>query len=95
MSSGLIVFAHGSRDPFWAETLEALRTRIEQALPACSVELAYLEFMQPSLDACVETLWRRGCRDLSVLPAFVAAGAHLRAELPQLIRQAGRGRDTG
>ena len=93
MNAALIVFGHGSRDPLWAETLQALRERLRSALPAAEVELAYLEFMHPTLAECVDRLWRRGFRDISVLPAFVAEGAHLRQELPELVEQTRSGHD--
>jgi sirohydrochlorin cobaltochelatase len=89
----LIVFGHGSRDPLWAETLVALATRIRDAMPEADVELAYLEFLKPTLAECVAGLWQRGCRDIAVLPAFVAEGSHLRQELPQLVEQARTGRE--
>lgn len=93
VKGGLIIFGHGSRDPLWAETLQALRERVHKALPGSEVELAYLEFLEPSLAECVAALWQRGCRDIAVLPAFVAEGAHLRQELPQLVEQASAGRE--
>jgi len=89
----LIVFGHGSRDPLWAETLEALRERLRSALPDTEVKLAYLEFLKPTLAECVDALWQRGCGDIAVMPAFVAEGAHLRRELPNLVNQARSGRE--
>lgn len=93
MKHALIVFGHGSRDPLWAETLEALRERLRSALPDTEVELAYLEFLKPTLAECADALWQRGCGDIAVMPAFVAEGAHLRLELPQLVEQARSGRE--
>lgn len=88
----LIVFGHGSRDPVWAETLVALSDRVRRAMPGLGVELAYLEFMTPTLGECVQGLWQRGCREIAVLPAFVAEGAHLRQQLPELVERAGSDR---
>ena len=93
MNHALIVFGHGSRDPLWAETLKALRERLRSALPRTEVELAYIEFLKPTLAECVDALWQRGCRDIAVLPAFIAEGAHLRRELPDLVEQARSGRE--
>jgi sirohydrochlorin cobaltochelatase len=87
-NAALIVFGHGSRDPLWAETLKALRERLSGALPDAEVELAYLEFLKPTLGECVDALWQRGCRDIAVFPAFVGEGAHLRRELPELVERA-------
>ena len=92
MNHALIVFGHGSRDPLWAGTLEALRERLRSALPGTEVELAYLEFLKPTLAECVDALWQRGCADIAVMPAFVAEGAHLRRELPELVERARSGR---
>jgi len=93
VNHALIVFGHGSRDPLWAETLKALRERLCSALPGTEVELAYIEFLKPTLAECVDALWRRGCRDIAVLPAFIAEGAHLRQELPELVERARSGRE--
>lgn len=93
MNHALIVFGHGSRDPLWAETLKVLREHLRSALPGTEVELAYIEFLKPTLAECVEALWQRGCRDIAVLPAFIAEGAHLRKELPELVEQARSGRE--
>jgi sirohydrochlorin cobaltochelatase len=93
VNHALIVFGHGSRDPLWAETLEALREHLRSALPGMEVELAYLEFLKPTLAECADALWQRGCRDIAVMPAFVAEGQHLRRELPRLVEQARSGRE--
>ena len=93
MKRGLIVLGHGSRDPLWADTLKALRERLHIALPGTEVELAYLEFLKPTLAQCADALWQCGCRDIAVLPVFVAEGAHLRQKLPQLVEQARAGRE--
>lgn len=93
MNQALIIFGHGSRDPLWAATLKALCERLRGAVPHIEVELAYIEFLKPTLGECVEALWRRGCRNIAVLPAFIAAGAHLRKELPELVEQASSGRE--
>ncbi len=93
MNHALIVFGHGSRDPLWAETLKTLSERLRNALPRTEVELAYIEFLKPTLAECVDALWQRGCRDIAVLPAFIAEGAHLRQQLPELVEQACSGRE--
>ncbi|OFZ90037.1 MAG: hypothetical protein A2V78_06535 [Betaproteobacteria bacterium RBG_16_64_18] len=93
MKRGLIVLGHGSRDPLWADTLKALRERLHIALPGTEVEPAYLEFLKPTLAQCADALWQRGCRDIAVLPVFVAEGVHLRQKLPQLVERARSGRE--
>ena len=49
MSDGLILFAHGARDPRWAAPFEAVARRIRERRPQLQLQLAYLELMAPSL----------------------------------------------
>jgi sirohydrochlorin ferrochelatase len=46
-TSALLLFAHGSSDPGWAEPFVRLRAAIQARDPARRVELAYLERMRP------------------------------------------------
>ena len=46
---GLLLFAHGARDPQWALPFEAVAQRCRAARGADRVALAFLEFMTPAL----------------------------------------------
>jgi sirohydrochlorin cobaltochelatase len=81
----VVIFAHGSREPGWARPLERLRARTAKALPGVTIKLAYLERVEPSLDAAIEALHARGYRRISVVPAFIAPGGHLRHDLPRIL----------
>jgi sirohydrochlorin cobaltochelatase len=83
--SALILFAHGSRDPKWAEPFKAIQSLIRAQKPDLPVELAFLELMQPGIPECLTTLANQGVRRVSVVPIFLAAGRHLREDLPTLI----------
>jgi sirohydrochlorin cobaltochelatase len=48
-AQGIILFAHGSRDPLWRGPIEAVATRIRAEHPALAVTCAYLELCEPSL----------------------------------------------
>jgi len=85
MSHGLILFAHGARDPRWAEPFERLRAKIQAARPELPVVLAYLELMPPDLGAAVDQLVAAGSRQLRVVPVFLGQGGHVRRDLPDLI----------
>ena len=74
MSDGLILFAHGARDPEWAAPVRRVQTAIRQRAPSLRVELAFLEFMAPDLAACGADLVAAGCRDIAILPMFIAQG---------------------
>lgn len=84
-STALVLFAHGARDPEWAEPIRRLRTQIHQHNPALPVELAFFEYMSPTLDACVDGLIRAGCGRIVVLPVFIASGGHLKRDVPALL----------
>ena len=85
MKKGLILFAHGARDPRWAEPFEAVAARVRVQRPDMLVRLAFLEIMSPSLPDAGAELAALGCQDLQVLPLFLGAGGHVRKDLPLLV----------
>ena len=85
MQQGVILFAHGARDPRWALPFEAVATQIRAARPDVPVQLAYLEFMSPGLPDAAAQLVQQGCQSLQVLPMFLGAGGHVRKDLPMLL----------
>jgi sirohydrochlorin cobaltochelatase len=85
MIPALVLFAHGARDPEWAHPLERLREQLRLLLPQTPVELAFLEFMDPDLPAAVEQLIDQGAGAITVVPVFLAQGAHVKHGLPALV----------
>jgi sirohydrochlorin cobaltochelatase len=85
MSQGLILLAHGARDPNWAAPVEAVAARIRRRRPALPLRLAYLDFMTPDLNGAVAQLAAAGCARVSVLPMFLGSGGHVRKDLPALL----------
>ena len=85
MTTGLILFAHGARDPRWAAPFEAVAARVRAQRPDVAVRLAFLEIMSPSLPDAGAELAAQGCQNLQVLPLFLGAGGHVRKDLPLLI----------
>lgn len=81
----LILFAHGARDPRWAEPFEAMRAALLARDPGRRVELAYLELMSPSLVEVAARLHGEGIRHARVVPLFLATGGHLRHDLPNTV----------
>jgi sirohydrochlorin cobaltochelatase len=82
---GLILFAHGARDPRWAAPFEAVAARLRATQPGVAVRLAFLEFMTPSLGEAGTQLAAAGCETVAVLPMFLGAGGHVRKDLPLLL----------
>ena len=88
--TGLVLFAHGARDPRWAAPFEAVLQRVkaqqaEAPLTETPVMLAFLEFMSPTLPEAASQLVDAGCTQVQVLPLFLGTGGHLRRDLPLLI----------
>ena len=90
--TGVLLFAHGARDPRWALPFEAVASHCRQARgesgPTPSrVALAFLEFMTPDLVTAGCQLADQGCRAVVVVPLFLGAGGHVRKDIPVLMAQ--------
>ena len=84
---GIILFAHGSRDPLWRAPIEAVAKQISTRQPDTLVRCAYLESCAPSLPDAATDLIAAGARNLRVFPLFLGVGKHAREDLPVLIEQ--------
>ena len=82
--TGLILFAHGSRDPAWCTPLQAIAEQV-QAQYGGTTRLAYLEFMAPDLPTALAELAAAGCQSLRVMPLFWAAGKHVNRDLTAIV----------
>lgn len=85
MTTALILFAHGARDPEWANPMRRVQAAICQRLTSVPVELAFLEFMSPTLPECVTQLITQGADRIVILPMFIARGGHLKREVPEML----------
>ena len=85
MRRGLLLFAHGARDPNWALPFEAVVERIRGSAPEVAVALAYLDFMTPGIVDAGDSLAAAGCTRVEVVPLFLGAGGHVRKDLPELL----------
>ncbi|MDR0777636.1 MAG: CbiX/SirB N-terminal domain-containing protein [Azonexus sp.] len=87
MTTALILFGHGAREPAWAEPLLRVQAAIREQAPGLPVELAFLEFLAPTLADCAAGLVASGARKVVVLPMFIAQGGHLKRDLPDKLEQ--------
>lgn len=85
--TGLILFAHGSRDPLWRGPFESIleKTREKHSGP---VALAFLECMEPGLQMAIDMMASEDIQQIKVIPLFLAAGSHVRKDLPEMIKTA-------
>ncbi len=84
-TTAILLFAHGARDPGWAEPFRRIAGRLKAARPGLRVELAFLEFMEPRLADAVAALAGAGIDRITLVPLFLAQGGHLKEDLPRLL----------
>ena len=87
MSCGLLLFAHGARDPAWADPFNAVQRLCQARQPQQPVALAFLEFMSPNMLQAGDHLAGAGCTTVDVVPLFLGAGGHVRKDIPVLLAQ--------
>ena len=85
MSTGLVLFAHGARDPRWAEPFDKLEQRLRGLAPELEVRLCYLEQMRPDLPTAIGELVALGVQAVEIVPVFLGQGGHVRRDLPGLV----------
>lgn len=92
--AAVILFGHGARDPEWANPMRRARAQLLDRTPELRVELAFLEFIEPTLDEAIDRLAAQGVGRIAVVPMFLAQGGHLKKDLPALV-EAARARHPG
>ena len=85
IKTGIILFAHGSRDAQWRLPIEAVAAQIRQRQPEAAVRCAYLELCVPSIQDAAIDLIACGAQRIRVFPLFLGVGKHAREDLPLLI----------
>jgi sirohydrochlorin cobaltochelatase len=91
MSHRIILLAHGSSDKRWCQTFENLAAPTLDAI--AGARIAYMELAQPSLEDVVAEGVSDGHTTFTVLPLFLAAGRHLRKDVPAKISELERSHD--
>ncbi len=84
-NQGVVLFAHGSRDPLWRRPMEAVAARVAARSPAAAVRCAYLELTEPDLPTVAAELAGLGLASVTIVPMFLGAGRHVREDLPALV----------
>ncbi len=86
--AAIVLFGHGARDPEWAGPMRRIRDTVLARPDAPRVELAFLEFMSPTLPEAIAALVQGGATKVAVVPVFLAQGGHLKRDLPVLLDEA-------
>ena len=85
--SAIVLFGHGARDPEWAGPMRRIRDTVLARADAPKVELAFLEFMQPTLPDAIVRIAASGVQRIAIVPIFLGQGGHLKRDLPILLEQ--------
>lgn len=86
-TQGIVLFAHGSRDPLWRAPIEAVEAHIRAHHPGVAVRCAYLELTTPDLPQAVKDLVDQGATAVTIVPMFLGTGKHAREDLPMLVAE--------
>lgn len=81
----IVLFAHGARDPIWAQPAQRVADEVRRLRPGTLVSVAFLELMTPTLADAVESAAASGADVVRVVPLFLAQGGHLKRDVPVLI----------
>lgn len=92
MIRGVVLLAHGSRDPAWAAPIVALKAEIERGAHDLRVELAFLEMMSPDLCGAIDRLVAVGVARVHVAPLFLGQGSHAKRDVAHAVTTARQAR---
>lgn len=84
--SGLLLIAHGTRDPAGAVATEALAASVRAARPELSVAIAFADVRRPTPADALAAL----PGPCVAVPMFLAAGYHARVDVPAQLAATGR-----
>lgn len=85
--TGVLLIAHGARDPSWATPFLEVARRISVARPGAQVVLSFLEFMSPNIEEAAVQLADAGCSNIHIVPMFLGASGHVRRDIPPVFER--------
>ena len=81
----LILIAHGSRDHRWRASVERVVEAVAADGASETVRLAYMDCTPPTLMDVASQAVRSGCKELHVLPLFLATEGHVERDIQPLV----------
>jgi sirohydrochlorin cobaltochelatase len=84
--TGVVLFAHGSRDPLWRLPIDSVAQHMRSQWPNLPVAVAFLELSQPDLPSTIELMMGQGLSHVRIVPMFLGVGRHAREDLPEIVR---------
>jgi sirohydrochlorin ferrochelatase len=86
MTTGVVIFAHGSSVPSANQAVEKVASDASLAAGFPLYETAFLD-AQPDLRTATQKLAARGVDRILVVPYFLTLGIHLQRDLPALVHE--------
>ena len=84
MSTGLVIFAHGSSIASANEAVQAVADAAAKA-GGYVVRVGFLEPARPTLEDAVASLAESGVTRVLIVPYFLTLGLHLQRDLPRIV----------
>ncbi|MEU4740597.1 sirohydrochlorin chelatase [Actinosynnema sp. NPDC023658] len=81
----LVLVAHGTRDPAGAVVVEQIASLVRARLGGVPVRVAYADVRQPDVTTVLSSVTGPAV----VVPAFLAAGYHVRVDIPAQVEASG------
>jgi sirohydrochlorin ferrochelatase len=85
LSTGIIVFAHGSRVESANEAVRTVAADLARSGGFPHVRAAFLELGQPDMEGAVSALAQLGVTRIVIIPYFLTLGLHMERDLPRLV----------
>ncbi|HEY3894809.1 MAG TPA: sirohydrochlorin chelatase [Pseudonocardiaceae bacterium] len=86
MRRTIVVAAHGTRDPAGVAVARRLAEAVDVRLPGCRVLLAFVDVLGPTVRETIAAV----AGPVTVVPAFLSSGYHVRTDVPREVRATGR-----
>ena len=87
MTTGIIVFAHGSRIEPANQAVRTVAADLARAGGYPIVEAAFLELGTPTLEEAADLLVAQGVERIIIIPYFLTPGTHLERDLPAIVQR--------
>ncbi|HEY6737487.1 MAG TPA: sirohydrochlorin chelatase [Actinopolymorphaceae bacterium] len=88
MSEGLLLVAHGSRDPRASEVAHEVARAVARDRPGLEARAAFLELAEPDPATALDDLVAANVRSVTVVPFLLGHAYHAKVDLPKVVEAA-------
>jgi sirohydrochlorin ferrochelatase len=79
----ILVLAHGSKRKETEDTLHSIIEQVKEITGNGEVYPAFLQFSSCDIESSIDGLYKRGIRNISVVPLFIFDGVHVTVDIPE------------